>query len=127
MAFFPCDQGKHRHKWRSATFYVAVLAGSVQDRTRVRLCPQHALALAEQLRPYLIDGEPHSNVMDDRAARCPTCQGMVENGHGQLFVTAYLSGEDRADFWAPMHDHCSRPSMFPPGEQLIESTRLAHG
>jgi hypothetical protein len=61
---------------------------------------------------YLSDLEtfaaPAQSSFDDLVVpRCLQCHKEVLDSQHQFFVTVYSHGQERADFWAPLHDQCA--------------------
>jgi hypothetical protein len=107
MALFPCDFDLKRYQGAQQTMYPAIVNRSESNRRRLRLCPLH-------FADYLSDLETHAQDAYDETdsnqlLRCQQCHEPVLDTQHQFFVTVYAKGDERADFWAPVHDECVGP------------------
>jgi hypothetical protein len=114
MAFLPCDHGMHPFRGKSATVYSALNVGTGMDRTKIRLCPDHAAVVAEALAPHEVTNGRDAE-FDDLVAQCMTCGKQSDpESRRMLFVTAYFGGDDRRDFWSGLHSGCPMPPLLRP-------------
>lgn len=115
MAFLPCDHGTHPFRGKSTTVYSALSIGSEMDRTKLRLCPEHAAVLGAVLEPYEVP-EDRTGAEDWLVSDCMSCGHESDpESRRMLFVTAYFVGEDRRDYWSGLHTSCPMPSVLRPG------------
>jgi len=115
MAFLPCDHGMHPFRGKSATVYSALNVGTAMDRTKIRLCPDHAAVVAEALAPHEVPAD-RATVDDHFGDVCMTCGAESDpESKRMLFVTAYFGGDDRRDFWSGLHPGCPMPPLLRPG------------
>jgi hypothetical protein len=82
--------------------YPAVADGVVTTRLKLRLCGPHFRGRMLELRSRAQNAQ--LELEEEAENKCFFCGEPVEDGHAQLYVTVYDSGEDREDFWAPLHD-----------------------
>jgi hypothetical protein len=114
MAFLPCDHGLHPFRGKSATVYSALNVGSTMDRTKLRLCPDHAAVVAETLAPHEVPSDRGAE-LETQVATCMTCGSESDpESRRMLFVTAYFGGDDRRDFWSGLHPGCPMPPVLRP-------------
>ncbi len=104
MAMFPCSETGHRYQGPQRTMYVAVADGVVTSRHKMRLCNVHFGDRLGALRTHAQAAQ--LELQDEMPNACFLCSEPIGRGSAQLFVTAYDQGQDREDFWAPIHDGC---------------------
>lgn len=104
MGIFPCDMGDHRYIGRQQTIYPALLGGGFSTRRKLRLCDVHFAEYVAMLdaRAQRADQEQG----EFRVALCLLCGNEVDLDALQFFATVYATGQDRADYWAPLHESC---------------------
>jgi hypothetical protein len=89
--------------------YPAVVNRSETNRRRLRLCPVHFTDYLSDLETYYQDAE--TSMVSTASLLCPRCHLEVTDSQHQFFVTVYAKGNERADFWAAVHDGCV-PSLL---------------
>lgn len=115
MAYFPCDQGLHAFRGRSASVYVAVNYGTDTDRWKMRLCPEHAAIVEDLLRPCEVSAN-HIPTIERPSFPCLTCGGAtVGDEYRMMFITGYFVGQERRDFWTMLHPSCPDPALLRAG------------
>lgn len=109
MALYPCDFGSHRYREAQQTMYPAVVDGIQAERRKLRLCPSHFSVMFQQLESRAQHADGRGDDGDETI--CYQCRQPLSPPVAQLFVTVYQKGEERDDFWAPMHGHCAPEVM----------------
>lgn len=106
MALFPCTRCGQRFVGRAASFYPALLLGRTSEREKVRLCPPCSDEYLAALSPRLqeVDWTNPSLPLDTDRPACMVCKGPATGG--AVFITHYLPGEDRGDFYGGVCDSC---------------------
>ena len=105
MAQYPCDQGLHRYRGPQRTMYPAIVNHGTAWRRKLRLCQAHFeafhLALTERAQFAQMDFE------DAKRPGCYSCNNEVTDSSWAFFLTSYDHGQDREDWWAPLHEGCA--------------------
>lgn len=109
MAMRPCSLCGNTYRGAAQHLYPTVVTEGETYSEHLRLCP----ADFENLTRRWADGEMQAHEgLFDPAERpvCPFCQGEVPaEDRAQFFCTSYARGDDRMDWWAPVHDSCASP------------------
>ena len=106
MALFPCSVGAHRYSGAQKTMYPAITTGGDSTRGRLRLCTGHFREYMDRLEISALRAQLEFDTA--QTARCYNCGDLADRDSLSLFVTTYAGGEEREDFWAPVHRQCAR-------------------
>lgn len=112
MSVLPCSFGRHRYVGPIQHFYPAVLNGSDQRRTHLRLCPQHALELLADLEPFDVNRDISGNGTYTDEDVCISCRQPCSERSKLFFATAYPRSSDRMDFYGTIHPACREPAWL---------------
>ena len=106
MALFPCSVDGARYRGPQQSMYPALVAGSVSDRSRLRLCPPHFQKLNEECRQHLeevVYDEPDNR--QEQPTVCAFC-GSEPDGSLVMFVTVYGLHQPEAQFFGRVCHRC---------------------
>jgi hypothetical protein len=109
MAMFPCDVGNHRYRGAQQTMYAAVVHGQSSARRKLRLCDRHFDGFADHLQQSASPATEDLLERDDQ--KCGLCGTQVALADFMFFCTVYAQGQERVDWWAPLHEECC-PGMM---------------
>lgn len=107
MAFFPCDAGHHVNRGRNVSVYLGELHEHGSTRTKWRLCLTHWHEVEAGLAQFEVDPESITLSGPELDSLCLVCLKPADEITRQLFFTSYPSQDERKDYWARVHDHCS--------------------
>jgi len=84
--------------------YPTIMSGALASRRKLRLCKDHFQGYLDQLNIHAVEtGAPSGDLV---APLCYLCSQTCDHSSSALYVTAYDQGQDRADWYAPLHDNC---------------------
>jgi len=107
MAYAPCSLCLRRYTGKASSFYPAVAAGRDFLRCKLRLCPPCAAHfLADRMRNFR-RVDPDDSLRFLLADSCASCAAEVQGDANAAFVTVYLPGEERVDYFALAHGACA--------------------
>lgn len=112
MALFPCDRHGSRRPGPNYLAYVAVLDTLDVARYRLRLCADHSFELQERLHQFEVDPNGFTVRDSSVASHCLGCMKPIGEERWQVFVTHYVSKDDRKDYWSQIHTQCALPPLL---------------
>lgn len=118
MAMFPCDRHGHRVPGPNHGVYVAYGAGADLTRHYLRLCDMHSLQVERGLDEFEVDPESGAVRSNGRTWACLTCSKPIDETGWQVFITHYVSKNDRKDYWAQLHRGCVLPPLLAPPARI---------
>lgn len=127
LGFFPCDVHGGPFRGPTNSFYIGVLSGGYANRWRLRTCLTDAESLLGLCREHLlrVDADDFST---PTSYLCVGCNSIIAGGDTQaLFVTAFVRGGAREDFYGSFHDGCTLPDWLvkPPRESNEKGLRAS--
>jgi hypothetical protein len=115
MAAIPCQICGQRYRGKQNSLYPALLSGVLQIREHIRMCPsccESALTLLSRMQD--------STIAVGSSPPCSLCTRDVPTL--ALFVTAYVEGAEREDYYARVCSRCAiahvAPTVYGDGEAL---------
>jgi len=124
MSLFPCGHCGQRYPGRAASFYPAIVRGTIAVREKVRLCPACTLRLtlwADSSMAHSMDGQV--------SLTCSWCTESRELLF--LFLTAFVPSEERQDWaGAVCEQHVAQqvvPSFWGPQDAAQAIQKLENG
>lgn len=123
MAWFPCDVHGGPYRGKASNFYFGQLRGDDGERFALRCCPTDSRALSEKLDSQFARVDV-DDTGDQLSFVCWTCgQPPSDVGSTAIFVTGYLGGRDRIDWYAQYCDPCGIPPWVPRTGRTPRQTR----
>lgn len=107
MSFYPCVAGPHYNPGKGLLWYFAIGSGDDFARKRLRYCSAHASQLHDRLSKFEVRPENMTVSGFDAPIECFVCGEPVGERRCELFITSYPTKDERVDYWARVHGHCS--------------------
>lgn len=107
MALFPCEIGEERYRGKQAAIYPAIVNGVNSERTKIRGCGPHLEDLLSRLPGGVAEVDPDdpAGLAGRSSDHCDWC-GEDEETPYSTFITAYLPGEERRDWYGRVCAGC---------------------
>lgn len=108
MALSPCDIHGTRYRGAACHLYGAISVGQVAQRRHIRCCEPCTSGIVEYLSELCKPPDEAGLYEPLKPDACAVCVQPVGAMDAQAFLTLYLRGDDRRDFWFRFHLRCAR-------------------
>lgn len=108
MGLRPCMVCQRFYRGTANHVYPAMVQGSWRDSRKLAVCDEHAAQLTgwADIHMTVVDMDAPPTI-EYEAAVCPQCEQQIDGEDAMLFMTAYVRGQERRDYFGRAHAACA--------------------